>query len=153
MSVNTVTLITVIIGTICGVTGAILGVINTWQLLQRNRIRLKIIPQHAILPGNVPFNFGVQVINLSDFPVIIVDVGLQLTKNRHGSLTMVEGIENNGKLPMRLDPHTAYSKIFNADQGTVNWGEVRCAYVRTQCDTYATGTSPALKQLIREKRR
>jgi hypothetical protein len=47
MAGNTVTLITAIVGAVCGIAGAILGIINTWQQLRRDKVRLKIIPKHV----------------------------------------------------------------------------------------------------------
>ena len=153
MTSNAVTLATAIVGAVCGVTGAILGVINIWHQMRRNRVRLKITPSHIIPVGsleNAPLNFGIEVINLSDFPVVLADVGFQLSDGSRGTLATVPGMENNGKLPLRLEPRSSYSKLFYVDQATVDWRNIRCAYARTQCGTVATGTSGALKQLIRE---
>lgn len=152
MTGGTVTLITAIVGAVCGVAGAILGVINTWQQLRRDNVRLKIIPKHVIPVGaleNAPLNFGLDVINLSEFPVVIEDVGFLLADGRHGTLATVPGMENHGRLPLRLEPRSSYSKLFYADHETIDWNDVRSAYARTQCGTEITGTSGALKQLIR----
>ena len=43
-----VTLITAVVGAVCGIVGAILGVMNTWQQLRRDKVRIKIIPKHVI---------------------------------------------------------------------------------------------------------
>lgn len=151
MAGETITFVTAIVGAISGIAGAILGVINTWWQLRRNKVRLKIIPKHIIPVGalrNEPMNFGLEVINLSEFSVVIEDVGFLLKGGRHGTIATVQGIESNGSLPLRLEPRSSYSKWFYADQETTDWREVRKAYARTQCGTEATGTSGALNQLI-----
>lgn len=153
MATETITLITAIVGAVCGITGAVLGIMNTWNQMQRKSVKIKILPTHVIPVGaleNAPLNFGLEVINLSEFPVVVEDVGFLLTGGRHGTLATVPGRESNGALPLRLEPRSSYSKLFHVDQGTVDWRNVRCAYARTQCGTEATGTSGALKQLIRE---
>lgn len=153
MTMESITLVAAIVGVVGGITGSILGIINTWQLLRRNKVRLKVVPQHIIPVGslaNAPIDFGIDVINLSEFPVVIADIGFKLTGGRHATLTPVDGIEDKGSLPLRLEPHTIYSKLFHADQRFTEWSSVICAYARTQCNTEATGTSPALKQLIQE---
>jgi hypothetical protein len=152
MASETVTLITAIVGAVCGVAGTILGVINIWHQLTRNKVRLKVTPQHTILMLNrsMPLNFSIEVVNLSEFPVVIEDIGFQLADGRKATISPVPGLEPNGSLPMRLESRAAYSKIFSLDQNLVPWSKVRCAYARTQCGTLVTGTSPALQQLVRK---
>lgn len=147
-----ITLITAIIGAVCGVFGAVLGIINTCYQVSRNKIRLKVIPSHAIPVGaiaNLGINFGIEVINLSEFPVTIVDVGFLLRDNRRATLSPVESIDQPGKLPLRLEPRTSYHKYFNTDMAGFP-EQVRSAYVLTQCGELITGTSGALKQKIKE---
>lgn len=147
-----ITLITAIIGAVCGVSGAILGIINTCHQLSRNKLRLKVIPSHAIPVGayaNSGINFGIEVINLSEFPVTITDVGFLLKDNRRATSVLVKSIEQPSKLPVRLEPRTSYHKYFNIDEAGFP-KQVQCAYAATQCDELITGTSGALKQKIKE---
>jgi hypothetical protein len=121
--------------------------------MQRNKVRLKVIPKHVIPVGglaNTDLNFSIEVVNLSEFAVVIADVGFSLTDGRQATLATVQGIEPSGKLPLRLEPRSSYSKIFHVDRETIDWSTVRCALVRTQCGTEVTGTSGALKQLIEQ---
>ena len=147
-----ITLVTAIIGAVCGVSGAILGIINTRHQLNRNKLRLKIIPRHVIPVGglkNSGINFGIEVVNLSEFSVTISDVGFILTDKRRATLTPVIGTEQPGKLPLRLEPRASYRKYFNIDK--VGFPKnVKAAYVETQCGEMITGTSGALKQKIKE---
>ncbi|MDI9570298.1 MAG: hypothetical protein QM278_06195 [Pseudomonadota bacterium] len=83
-----------------------LGVINTWRQMRRDKVRLKVVPKHVIPVGVIEraqLNFGLEVINMSEFPVVIEDVGLLLVDGRHGTLATVPGMESNGKLPLRLE--------------------------------------------------
>jgi hypothetical protein len=147
-----ITLITAIIGAVCGISGAILGIINTCHQLNRNKLRLKVIPSQAIPLGGIEnsgINFGIEVINVSEFPITISDIGFLLTDNRRATLSTVLCLEQPEKLPVRLQPRTAYKKYFSID-GIGLPKNVRCAYVQTQCGELVTGTSRALKQKIKE---
>lgn len=150
-----ITTVIAIIGAVCGVLALLLSFINTCHLLRRDRVRLKIIPQR-IIPDEmflgVPVNFGIDVINLSEFPVVIVSVGFQLTRGRHVALsTSTTPGRMNALLPRKLDPHMSYSASFWLDANLVDLAAVKCAYARTQCGTEAQGTSPALRQVIWEQ--
>jgi hypothetical protein len=96
-------------------------------------------------------NFGIDVINLSEFPVVIVDVGFQLARGSHATLSTAGCMEPHGGLPQRLDPHTSYSACFWLDANTVELSAVKCAYAQTQCGTEVRGNSRALRQVIRER--
>lgn len=152
MSNDTITLIGAFVGSACGLTGTVLGIINTFHQLSRNKVRLKVAP-HIVIPvgafKDAPWNFGIEVVNLSEFAVVITDTGFKLKDGRRGTLATVDGFEKNGKLPLRLEPRTAYSKFFHAEEDTFVWRSVCCAYATTQCGTIATGKSGALDQLIR----
>ena len=62
MNKYNITLITAIIGAVCGLLGAVLGIINTWNYIRRNKIRLKIIPSYVILVGSTSIDFGIEVV-------------------------------------------------------------------------------------------
>jgi hypothetical protein len=147
-----ITLITAIIGAVCGVSGAVLGVINTWNLLTKNKVRLKVTPIHVIPVGTLAssnVNFGIEVINLSDFPVTISDVGFLLKNKQRATSFSVISIDQPSKLPVRLEPRTAYKKYFNIDKAGLP-KQTEYAYVDTQCGELIIGTSGALKQKIKE---
>ena len=67
--------------------GAILGIINIWKSIARDKIKLKVIPKHAIPVGSSdPSIVGsIEVINLSLFTITLSEVGLLLkgTDERH----------------------------------------------------------------------
>jgi hypothetical protein len=152
MNAGNITLITAIIGATCGLLGAVLGIINTCQQLSNKKVRLKVLPQLAIPCGaisNAGINFMIEVINLSNFPVTISNVGLLLIDRRQIVLNAHGCYEQPGNLPLRLEPRTSYGIYFNIDQKTL-LAQVKSAYVKTQCGKLITGTSGALKQKIRK---
>lgn len=86
--------------------GSVLGVINTWRTISRDRINLRVRFVHGFtinaphLPNKL---FGVEVTNLSSFPLTINEVGLFV----HGSTDRLAFIPNitldNKPLPRKLE--------------------------------------------------
>lgn len=58
--------------------GAVLGLINTWHSLDKSRVKLKVVPAHAIPVGGADpwLQFCIEVTNLSTFPVTVHEVGV-----------------------------------------------------------------------------
>ena len=148
------------------VLGAVLGIINTWAALDRNKVKLKVIPMTGSRQGNLlttSINAGegktfivIEVHNLSAFPVTISEVGfLYHGTRRRGAMLGYEVVEGK-RLPRRLDLHSSFS-VFNYVEAIVEsgvaLGKIKCAYVKTDCDILRRGNSPALKTLVRETRR
>ena len=151
----TITLITAIIGAVCSILGAILGVINTWYQISKNKLRLKVTPQHAIPVGviaNSGVNFSLEVLNLSDFPVTITDAGFLLKDGRSATLSTVMGFEQPASLPVKLEPRTTFTKYFDIINSGLPFASVKCAYAKTQCGETITGNSGALKQIVKRGR-
>ena len=152
MNGTNITFVTAIVGAVCGILGAVLGIINTWHQVNRNKIRLKVTPTHVIPVGalaNSDVNFGIGVINLSEFPVTISDVGFLLKNKQRATTISVDSIDQPDKLPVRLEPRTSYHKYFNIEKAVLP-KQTKYAYVNTQCGELITGTSGALKQKIKE---
>ena len=143
-----ITTVTAIVGAVCGVTALLLSFINTWHQLRRDQVRLKIVSYHAAL-SNSYVNFGVNVINLSEFAVVLTDVGFCFDDETKGTLSVMKCVEPNGRLPLRLESHTSYTALFWLDRTSVPLFYIRCMYAQTQCGTEARGTSPALRQLTK----
>jgi hypothetical protein len=149
------TLITAIVGAVCGVLGAVLGVINTWHQIQTNKVRLKVTPQFVFPVGPLEgseINFGIDVINQSGFPLTIVDVGLNLSDGRKIPIVASVSCDIPSQLPIRLESRSSYSKMFNILSLDDHLAQVVSAYARTGCGVVETGTSGALKQLVRESK-
>lgn len=132
--------------------GAILGIINTWRALDQNRVKLKVLPAHAIPVGAAPRNirFSVEVTNLSQFAVTIEDAGVLFHGTTDRGSIIDPLLPDHGPWPRRLEPHssvTVYSELpqSNADH------KIKCAFARTQCGYTKTGTSPALRQIANRR--
>jgi hypothetical protein len=165
-----ITLVTAIIGAVCGVSGMILGIINTWQQISKNRVRLKVIPKIAfMLDANnaltvdrhnssvsdrirkgIPFRLCIEVINLSAFPLTISDVGFgKRDKLRH--ILFHPELTPGKTWPPRLDSResvVAYVKIGeHLDPKVMNKA---LAYANTDCGVTCYGTSPIFKEYVRD---
>ena len=138
---------------VLGAVGAVLGIVNTYVLLNSRRVRLRVTPKSAQLADgavlthtgrllNSP-DMAIEVINLSSFPVTVSGVGLKL---RNGNrLAWTEPILLDEKpWPRRLDAResvTAYAPIQALSP------LVTRAYAQTDCDEERTGTSRAFKEM------
>lgn len=133
------------------VLGAVLGIINTWHGLDRSRVKLKVLPAHAIPFGAADprLKFCIEITNISAFAVTISDAGVFFkdTDNRGSIINPM--FSDGGNWPRRLDPRssiTVYSQIPKSENGH----KIKCAYAKTQCGVIATGNSAALKQIAKE---
>ncbi|MGD0551780.1 MAG: hypothetical protein ABSB25_03930 [Sedimentisphaerales bacterium] len=165
-----ITLVTAIIGAVCGISGMILGIINTWHQISKNRVRLKIIPKIAFMIGannvltfdrynesvsdrfrkGIPFRLCIEVINLSAFPLTISDIGFGKTKNLRHTLFCPE-LTPGKTWPPRLESResvVAYAKIGQQlDPKVMNKA---VAYASTDCGVTCYGTSPIFKEYVRD---
>lgn len=117
------------------VVGAVLGIINTWHGLDKSRMKLKVVPAHAIPFGGMDerLRFCIEITNLSSFAVTINDAGVLF----HGTdkrAAIVNPLFSDGgrSWPRRLEPRssfTVYSQIPFSAEGH----KIQCAYAITQC--------------------
>ena len=136
------------------VLGAILGVLNTWNSMNQRKVKLRVVPAHAIIHGELERHFMIEVLNLSSFPVVVSEVGFTLNgnsinKNKRAAISRPELIDG-GSWPRKLEPRTSvgcYFKLSEVQNDALNIGK---AYASTQCGEARYGISPALKQIIRE---
>lgn len=136
------TLITAVVGVATGVTGATLGVINVWVNIRRDRVRLR-VTLAEIWRQFPPFGdrraFSLEVINLSEFPVVITEAGFVLTERRTAPLNDIpQFIEPNGPLPLRIEPRTKYVKLLPGSQ-VLNWKYIKRPYATTECGVTKRG--------------
>jgi hypothetical protein len=149
------------------IVGAFLGIINTCSLISRNRLRIRVTPtfQHEIEPGMIagddrittgmtrriasgaPGRWTIEVVNLSIFPVTIVEVGFGRVKRGFvRDFLSNPTISDGRKFPIRLEPREAvrFSTEFGAP---FPLAAVRYpfAYAWTACGNKIYGTSPILK--------
>lgn len=130
------------------VLGAALGLINTWHQLDRTRVKLKVVPKHAIPYGAMDprINFCIEVTNLSAFAVTIEETGVFYRGTDHRGAYTQPILIDNGPWPRRLESRasvTVYGQSPSAKPGH----PLKCAYARTACGVVTCGNSAAFKQL------
>ena len=130
--------------------GAVLGIINTWKSIDRDRLKLKVVPKHAIPVGdfiNKNIRFCIEVINLSTFPVTISEVGVLFHNTDARGAVINPIIIDGGKFPRRLEPRSSFTAYLQSEvfQNKDDF-KVKCAYASSDCGEMVTGKSPALKQ-------
>lgn len=130
------------------VLGAVLGLVNTWHTLDKNRVKLRVVPKQAIPYGAADprLTFCIEVTNLSSFPLTVEEIGVFFHRTDKRAAIVTPVLPDNGPWPRRLEPRssiTAYSQLPEAREGR----KMRCAYARTQCGRTVEGTSPAFKQI------
>lgn len=132
-----------------GTLGSVLGVMNTWRAISKDRVRLKVVPKSVIPVGGADpeINIGVEVLNLSSFSLSIEEVGFVL-KRTSKRLAIINPITaKNTQPPFKLEPRssiTIYGKLHPEKmKGIVS------AYARTSCGHDKRGNSPALRSLVK----
>ena len=123
-----------------GLLGAVLGVINTWRALDRDRVKLR-VTAHPVFnsPGH---HTAIVVVNLSSFPVQIKTVGFTVKHNRgkwfYFPPTFAEPAD--GKLPHFLESRAALT-VFVPDSVEDNpvWPRISRPLATTVCGHLAVG--------------
>lgn len=146
---NNVVVVIKIVGLILGI---ILTVIKLISFIRSKKVKLKITPTHVI-PINMPMlndiNFGIEVLNLTNFQVTINEIGF-LLKDGRKALVSASNFSTKA-IPARLSLRESTTCYFNIIDSGINLSSIKTAYARTSCGVVATGTSDALKQLKKGK--
>ena len=134
--------------------GAVLGIINTWRAIDRDRVRLRVVPQHAIPVGpgmDKRVRMCIEVTNLSTFPLTIAEVGVLFRGTEKRGVVVQPIILDAGQFPRRSEARTAFSAYLSPDAFLSHGAaQIRCAYAKTACGVVAKGDSPALRQMVEE---
>ncbi len=143
------------IGAFFGAIGTILGIINTWNSLSKNRVRLKVTPKFAY-PVGPGFNnkirlVSIEVVNSSSFAVTISEIGF-LLRDKKTRLAFVRPIIiDGGNFPRRLEPRSSFTVYADPNSVAIEGlAQVECAYASTDCEKTQRGTSEALSILVSE---
>jgi hypothetical protein len=128
--------------------GAVLGIINTWHALDASRVKLKVVPGHAIPVGgaNPSIDFYITVTNLSTFPVTIREVGIIYGGMDKRGVFVNPFLADGGSWPRRLEPRSAIS-VYGQRPDPIPGHPIRRAYAETDCGIRRYGQSPALRQI------
>lgn len=133
--------------------GAVLGIINTWRSIDRDRVKLLVKPAHAVPVGAMEHmhpnvEFGIEVINLSTFSVIVSEVGF-LHKGMDSRAAVMQPITIDGPTtPRKLEPRQSAS-FYMVKPEQRDGHPLKCAYAKTSCGRTFKGNSPALMQFNR----
>jgi hypothetical protein len=126
--------------------GAVLGVLNTWKVFARERVKLRVVPKHAIPIGAVDprLTFCIEVINVGGVALTVNEVGVfhQGTSKRSAVITPV--IADKGPWPRRLEPRSAVTVYAQGASLPMQGHPIRCAYAMTDCGRTFEGNSAAL---------
>jgi len=133
------------------VLGAVLGIINIWRSIDRDRVKLQVIPKQAFPVGGIDqeTKLCIDVTNFSTFPLTITEVGVLYRGTSERGAIINPIIIDGGDFPRKLEPRTAFSAYARLDSmRRANGKSVKCAYVKTDCGVMVKGNSPALKQMV-----
>ncbi len=149
---ETFTLINVITLSIALV-GAVLGILNTWRNINRDRVKLQVIPKRSIAVGAMAHQadmLSIDITNFSTFPLTIVEVGVLYhgASKRGGTVDPI--LYDGGTFPRKLEPRTSVSTYLYLEVlKKMDGHSVKCVYAKTDCGVTVKGNSPALKQLVK----
>ena len=125
--------------------GAVLGIMNTWNAMNQQRVRIRVTPNFVMTLDRDPLGVSIEVINLSAFPVTVAEVGF-MASNR-GRMVVTNPSSYDGRsLPCRLEPRAAISIMFGPRDSGIPNVALGSAYARTACGRNIRGNSPAGRQ-------
>ena len=131
--------------------GAVLGIMNTWRATSQNRIKFTVRPTHVISVPDGTQGFSIEVVNLSNFPITVSEIGFTGASNsikRSGRFAVTNSFTiARQTLPVRLESREAESFYFDPMDANLMGKAIGKAYARTSCGEVAYGITPALKQL------
>ena len=132
------------------VLGAVLGIINTWRSIDASRVKVKVLPAHALAVGGADpaIKFSIDVTNLSTFPVTIDNVGFLYEGTDKKGVLVDYQLNQDGTLPVRLEPRSSVS-VYCGRPEPMGGHPIKCAFATTACGVTRTGSSPALRQVAR----
>lgn len=143
--------------------GAVLGILNTWRNFDRDKIKIRVNPTNLLTlattySGEEIENRGicVEVINLSTFPITIIEIGFAnfypFTNKIRGSKSIPLKWQNLGSysLPQRLESResTSYFIFEEVLENHQNLKSIKYAYAKTACGHFFKGTSKLFTEII-----
>jgi len=156
---------------ITALTGMTLGIWNFVSYKRKRKIMLKVIPKSASSIGKsgdekhglnnsakiiplvgVPDQLAIEIVNMGISPITISEVGFHAAKKvkrfAAQSLKPIDG----GDWPRRLEGKENVTVLLNwnnfEDRGKVKL--IKGAYAKTDCGSYITGYSKALKTFVKK---
>lgn len=135
---------------VVGVVNVVLVAANVYMLLRSQRVSLKVVPtipldSPALAENPDTYEIRIQVVNLSQFPVYLNEVGV-IPRDPHDAT--IKFVAPTGlRFPIELKARESVRLLpAGDDHMPVSAGRFRCAYAKTACGRTRTGTSPSLQQ-------
>jgi hypothetical protein len=132
--------------------GAVLGIVNMWRSISRDKPKIKVIPKRAIPVGGFDerIDFCIEAVNLGTVAVTVSELGLFHQGSAYrSSLTITPIIIDGGTWPRRLEPRTSVTVYGRSDSINSSQHPIRCAYAMTDCGLTFEGSSDALEGMAR----
>jgi len=132
------------------VLGAVLGVINTWQALDKSRVKLRVRPKQVLPVGAADprLTFCIEVTNLSAFAVTVSEVGVFYGGTDVRGAYVQRVLADGKDWPRRLEPRSSVT-VYGQTPSKKAGHPLKCAYASTECGVTQTGISPAFKALAK----
>jgi hypothetical protein len=134
------------------VTGAVLGIINTWRSLNNDRVRVRLSASHGFGMGG-SHCIVLTVVNLSTFPVTITQMGFDRNDGPNHMQIPVPMFTRREALPIRLEPRTsctAFVPLVAMEKAQL--AAIDRAYVNTACGRKVTSGRAVCHQVANAAR-
>jgi len=135
-----------ILSAVLGFIGTVLGVLNFWKSVRKDRVHLRVAPNaiQSYLPNSVrggiltpsgPMQMGIVVTNLGHVPAVVTDVGLLIRGGDNRASAAAYRTNLGKRLPIVLEPRRAVTVILDGaydDLANQPFDYVG-AYAKTEC--------------------
>jgi hypothetical protein len=141
-----------VVALVMAAVGAVLGILNSWRMFDRDRVRIKVVPRKYVT-SNGDRGLCVDVINLGYVAVTVTQLVIDLRKQRGHMFWFTPGFYESAKLPYRLEPRasiTVYVSPAAAQNPEIREG--RRVIAKTACGRIFYGQSPAFRSYIKDIR-
>jgi len=134
-----------------GAVGAALGIINTLNALNQQKVKLRVVPKIAMpfINGQFGKDMGcIEVTNLSAFSVTVSEIGFTMNGRKLGKgnrVTITDPFTaDHQPFARRLQSRESITGYFDLNGITSTIGR---AYVKTDCGEVAYGAGPAIDSI------
>lgn len=93
--------------------GAVLGIINTWMVFWRDRVRVRVNLQ-GWMDSTGATGIGVEVVNIGRLPVTIKDIRFKLPGLEDKNLIFDPRVLQGPSMPKRLEPFASFAVRIDA---------------------------------------